>query len=234
MIGAHDLGGKSGSGAVKVTTEHSEALFHANWERRAFALTLATGMLGRWNIDESRHARENQAVARYASNSYYETWLVGLQKLLVEKGLVTQSELAALPLAKTVEVEATAHSQPCETLSARTPAQAAVALRRGGPTLMQSQVTARFSMGERVRVLAMTQAGHTRAPQYTHNAVGVIAAINGVHVFPDANAHRKNGANTVGEPLYTVEFSSVALFGAASEVGDSVFVDLWEPYLSHA
>ena len=42
-----------------------EPLFHAEWERRAFALTLATGMLGQWNIDESRHARENQAPQRY-------------------------------------------------------------------------------------------------------------------------------------------------------------------------
>jgi nitrile hydratase len=84
MIGAHDLGGAQGFGAVAATKD--EALFHSAWERRAFALTLATGMLGQWNIDESRHARENQQPQRYLDNSYYETWLVALQKLLLKKG----------------------------------------------------------------------------------------------------------------------------------------------------
>jgi nitrile hydratase len=99
---------------------------------------------------------------------------------------------------------------------------------------METDAVPRFALGERVRVLPMTQAGHTRAPQYTHGASGVITAYNGVHIFPDANAHRTSGADTVGEPLYTVEFSSVELFGAVSQPGDSVFVDLWEPYLSYA
>jgi nitrile hydratase len=104
MIGAHDLGGKRGFGCVLPASNANaqgsdlvEPLFHAEWERRAFALTLATGMLGQWNIDESRHARENQAPQRYLDNSYYETWLVGLQKLLHEKGMLEREELAALP-----------------------------------------------------------------------------------------------------------------------------------------
>ena len=107
MIGAHDLGGKRGFGCVLPASNANaqgsdlvEPLFHAEWERRAFALTLATGMLGQWNIDESRHARENQAPQRYLDNSYYETWLVGLQKLLHEKGMLEREELAALPFAR--------------------------------------------------------------------------------------------------------------------------------------
>ena len=58
MIGAHDLGGKQGFGRVlpvrkpdTSASDRHEPLFHAEWERRAFALTLATGMLGQWNID---------------------------------------------------------------------------------------------------------------------------------------------------------------------------------------
>ena len=49
MNGAHDLGGAHGFGAV--VAEPDEPVFHAEWERRAFALTVATGFLGRWNID---------------------------------------------------------------------------------------------------------------------------------------------------------------------------------------
>ena len=145
MIGAHDLGGKRGFGRVLPASNANaqgsdlvEPLFHAEWERRAFALTLATGMLGQWNIDESRHARENQAPQRYLDNSYYETWLVGLQKLLHEKGMLEREELAALPFAASVEISASSsnpqRSRPIT--EAATPAKAAALLARGGPTLL--------------------------------------------------------------------------------------------------
>ena len=85
MNGAHDLGGQHGLGAINPESEAEEPVFHAEWERRVFALTLATGMLGKWNIDESRFARERQHPVTYLSNSYYANWLAGLEKLLQEK-----------------------------------------------------------------------------------------------------------------------------------------------------
>ncbi|MEA2818783.1 MAG: nitrile hydratase subunit beta, partial [Bradyrhizobium sp.] len=57
MDGAHDMGGVAWSGPV--VPEPDEPMFHAEWERRAFAITLAMGMPGGWNIDMSRFAREN-------------------------------------------------------------------------------------------------------------------------------------------------------------------------------
>ena len=57
MDGVHDMGGMDGFG--KVEPEPNEPVFHADWERRAFALTLAMGMPGGWNIDVSRSARES-------------------------------------------------------------------------------------------------------------------------------------------------------------------------------
>ena len=58
MEGAHDMGGVAWSGPV--IPEPDEPMFHAEWERRAFAITLAMGMPGGWNIDMSRFARENR------------------------------------------------------------------------------------------------------------------------------------------------------------------------------
>ena len=92
MNGGHDLGGRQGFGTINAEPESEEPLFHAEWERRIFALTLATGMLGQWSIDESRHARERQNPADYLRHSYYENWLVGLEKLLEEKDLVARIE----------------------------------------------------------------------------------------------------------------------------------------------
>ena len=50
-----DLGGQPGHG--RVVPEAEGELFHAAWERRALALTLAMGAAGAWNIDMSRAAR---------------------------------------------------------------------------------------------------------------------------------------------------------------------------------
>ena len=77
MNGAHDLGGMHGLGPINPELENEEPWFHSDWEKRVFAMTLATGMLGQWNIDTSRHAREHQHPADYLKNSYYENWLAG-------------------------------------------------------------------------------------------------------------------------------------------------------------
>ena len=90
MIGGHDLGGKHGLGPINPEAESEEPLFHEEWERHVFALTIATGMLGQWNIDESRHARERQHPVDYLNNSYYENWLVGLETLLQDKDLLAR------------------------------------------------------------------------------------------------------------------------------------------------
>ncbi len=91
MNGAHDLGGMHGLGPVDA--EVDEPWFHAEWERRAFALTLAMGGRGEWNIDRSRHARENTDPVTYLSQSYYQIWLRGLETLLLERGHLAPGEL---------------------------------------------------------------------------------------------------------------------------------------------
>ncbi|HUE46885.1 MAG TPA: nitrile hydratase subunit beta, partial [Aestuariivirgaceae bacterium] len=68
MNGAQDLGGMMGFGPIE--PEENEPVFHAEWERRAFALTLAMGATGAWNLDVSRHARESLDPARYLSSTY--------------------------------------------------------------------------------------------------------------------------------------------------------------------
>ena len=50
MNGAHDMGGVHGFGQVE--PEPNEPAFHADWEKRAFALTLAMATPGRL---EHRH-----------------------------------------------------------------------------------------------------------------------------------------------------------------------------------
>ena len=71
-----------------------DVVFHADWHARALALTLASGSLGKWNIDVSRHARECLSPKDYTAFSYYEKWMGGLAALLVDTGVLTREELA--------------------------------------------------------------------------------------------------------------------------------------------
>src|SRR5688500_10796171 len=93
MNGAHDLGGMHGFGPINPEPEAQGPVFHAAWEQRLFSLALAGGALVKSNIDMSREARERQPPVDYLRHTYYENWLAGLEKLLVEKGLVTPEEL---------------------------------------------------------------------------------------------------------------------------------------------
>ncbi len=93
MNGAHDMGGMDGFGPVEI--EKNEPLFHAEWERRVMAFTIAMAAHGLWNIDASRFARENRDPLGYLEDSYYERWLYGLEVLLEQNGLVTRDEIAA-------------------------------------------------------------------------------------------------------------------------------------------
>src|SRR5207244_10033593 len=76
MNGVHDMGGMHGLGPVE--PEPNEPVFHHDWERKAFALTMAAGFLGKWNIDMGRYARELMPGPEYLTTSYYEHWLYGL------------------------------------------------------------------------------------------------------------------------------------------------------------
>ena len=221
MQGAHDLGGKHGLGFIKPEPENEEPVFHTDWERKVFGLTMAAGMLGKWNIDESRYARECQHPIDYLSHSYYENWLAGLTKLLIEKDLISDEELKA----NSVGPSATLHGE----LRVPSPQDAEKILTSGGSSLLESAKEQAFSIGDSVRVRKNHTTGHTRAPSYVQGSTGTIFKCSGCHVFPDTHAKGIKG----GEHLYTVCFIAESLWGTPT--GNSeVLIDLWEPYLEAA
>ena len=221
MNGPHDLGGQDGLGPIRPESEHDEPVFHASWERRVFALTLAAGASGQWNLDQSRHARERQHPIAYLSHSYYENWLAGLETLLLENNMVTPDELAS---GITGSLPDPNRSPPLQATDV------ASALHRGKSVQMPIDRPARFHVGENVRVMNNHPRGHTRAPRYTRGRTGLIKTYHGAHVFPDQHAKGER----VGEPLYSVEFTSHELWGTGGNPLDAILVDLFEPYLEHA
>jgi nitrile hydratase beta subunit len=218
MNGAQDLGGMQAFGPIQVGAE--ESLFHADWERRVLAITLAMGAVGKWNIDMSRAARESLPPAQYLSSSYYEIWFEGLKKLLLNTGLVTEDEIeagkskrAAAPVPRVLKA-----------------GEVAAALLRGSPVDRPPAADARFKLGDAVRTRQLNPSTHTRLPRYCRGRRGHIIAVRGAHVFPDANAL---GLGEQPQWLYTVRFASKELWGTDTSAG-SVCVDCWEPYLDHA
>src|SRR5699024_1617373 len=121
----------------------NEPVFHAEWEARALAVTLAMGAWGKWNIDASRHARESLPPADYLRYSYYERWIEALANMMVEHGLVSAEELeSGRP------EDGGARAQP--PLDAT---KALAALRRGGPTARALDGKPRFAVGQKVRAI---------------------------------------------------------------------------------
>ncbi|NEW90342.1 nitrile hydratase subunit beta [Rhodopseudomonas sp. BR0M22] len=218
MNGAHDMGGMDGFGPV--LPEPNEPLFHAAWERRAFALTLAMGRPGGWNIDMSRFARENRAPVDYLSMSYYQLWLAGLEALMAERGLVTADEIAAgSPL------------HPRKDVPVLGAADVAPMLGRGTPTERDAPVPARFGVGDRVRARELHPRTHIRLPRYVRGRVGTVELVHGAHVFPDSHAH---GGGEQPQWLYTVAFEARELWGDDADPASRVSVDAWDSYLEPA
>lgn len=224
MNGVHDMGGLQGFGPVQI--EADEPLFHADWERRALGLTLAMGASGQWNIDLSRAARESLPPATYLASSYYEIWIRALEKLMLQRGLVSPAELQKVepidpprPLARVLQA-----------------AQVDAALLRGSPATRAGTDPSRFAPGDRVRALNIHPRGHTRLPRYVRGQVGTVTLVHGRHVFADRHAATAPGQPFDDRPewLYTVVFDGRDLWGPDAEPGTSVSVDAWQPYLEAA
>jgi nitrile hydratase len=209
-----DLGGKDGYG--RVVPEPETEYFHAAWEPKALALTLAMSATGAWNLDMARSARET--LPDYPALSYYAIWLKALQKLMVERDLVRTDEIAA---------ERMLHpSRPLSPILRA--ADVASALKKGSPTMRSAVAPARFAVGERVRTRKEEIPHHTRLPRYARGKIGRIERVHGVHVFADANAR---GLGEQPQWLYTVAFEGHELWGNGAAPGLIVSIDAWEPYL---
>ena len=213
MNGVHDMGGMHGFGAIE--REDNEPVFHYAWERRVFALRMACGALRKWNIDMARHANERMPPAEYLPATYYERWLWGLKRLLVEHGLATEAEMQGGKSIAPVP----------RSLKAFPPDQVENAVRTGGKYRLHAVVAPRFAVGVPVIARNINPTGATRLPRFVRGKRGVVNRDHGVYVFPDANAA---GLGPKPQHLYSVRFAATELWGDGGSHSDSVYVDLWD------
>jgi nitrile hydratase len=214
--GVHDMGGMANLG--QIAPEPDEPVFHHAWESRVHAMTVASPTRG--NIDAGRHQRELIPGPEYLAMTYYEKWFRSLSELLLKHGLVTPAELA------------TGRADPTAPKATPRLAAAAVEAAMTSPgSYVREASPPQFAPGDRVRARNLHPPGHTRLPRYVRGREGVVSALHGAHVFPDAHAH---GGGEAPKPLYTVTFAATELWGPDANPRDSVNLDLWEPYLERA
>jgi nitrile hydratase subunit beta len=198
--GIHDLGGMHGFGPVR--PEPDEPVFHARWEGRVRAMMMRT--VGRYyHLDEFRHAIERMPAGDYLRAGYYEKWLHAVQTMLLEKGVITEEELATGRASGPAPQPQHQPSKP-------------------------PQLHPRFRPDDRVVTRVIHPNGHTRLPRYARGKHGRVRTVNGPFLLPDANAH---GKQADWQACYAVEFSAKDLWGSDAPDSDRVCVDLWESYL---
>lgn len=90
MQRVHDRGGRPGAGPID-RSEHDYAV----WEKQTDALVVVCIRKKLITMDELRRAMEGIAPATYEALDYYGRWIVGLEKLTIEKGILTAEEIEA-------------------------------------------------------------------------------------------------------------------------------------------
>ena len=218
MNGVHAMGGMDGFGKVEV--EPNEPPLHEAWEGRVLAMVSALWYARAWHIDDTRYAQETLPPQVYLAASYWWRWALSIQKNLLERGLVTQDEIAA-----------GRSLRPGKPLSRKLTADVVRTRMPRGNFFRQQQGPVKFKPGDRVRTRNIHPQTHTRLPRYARGKTGVVELIHGCQAYPDSVATDRGD-----DPqwLYTVVFDAREIWGADADPTLSISIDAFEPYLEPA
>jgi nitrile hydratase subunit beta len=211
MEGAHDLGGIGGFGDVR--SDDGEVVTHEPWELRA-------QLLGLMACRGARAWIERIDTATYLTTPYYARWLLAAEMGAVARGLLTAGELSAWQQ---------------RIADGEVPPEVHDAALRGHverfmttPETMAPATNPTFSVGQTVRVRRTYSPDvHHRIPRYVRGVAGSVISVAGDE---RRAGHRDNDY----EPVYTVRFSSLDVWGATTEPPFTLQVDLWQSYLEDA
>ena len=215
MRRVHDVGGTRGFGPLEI--EENEPVFHEEWEGRVFGMMTTVGH----RAFPMRPTIESIEPATYLASSYYEKWLIAL-----EKGFVQSGSLRADELRDCVELRRRNPDAPVSQNHDSTLTRSAWRDRysQRSPKYDGDPV---FSDGDVVVTRHMDPAGHTRIPQYAQGKRGTVHALRGAYDLLDLKVQ----GILKPEPVYTVAFDARELWGDEAESSQRVYIDLWESYL---
>ena len=220
MNGIHDIGGMDNIGPVNI--EKDEPVFHDDWERKVYAMTLATMGTGIFVTDEVRYVTETIPPRDYLTFKYYEKWLYSLEQLMLQKNMVTREELESGKV-MAPELTADVEAAPVERMQ--------YGMNNRIPVFVETDIPPKFKAGDTIIARNINPLHHTRIPRYIRGRRGVVEQDHGIFLLPDTNAH---GGPDKPQHVYNVRFSARELWGEDAPANDSVYIDLFDDYMDPA
>ena len=203
--------------------ESDEPVFHSEWERRTFGLSLSTRLGSHVTLDRFRQYQAALPPDRYLASSYYERWLHAVERVMLDEGVLTEDELESL--------EAAPGPVPEPWLATSEVASTALALVESGrKRFVEAAGDPAFAVGDQIRVLNIPPRIYDRLPGYVRERAGVIDEHYGSFGNPDELVTGRFDVS--GAHLYRIRFGATELWGAEAESpGDELCVDVFEHYL---
>ncbi|WP_084247674.1 nitrile hydratase subunit beta [Gordonia hydrophobica] len=224
--GIHDCGGMTGYGPVPY--QKTEPFFHHEWEGRTLSILTWMHLKGISWWDKSRFYREMMGNENYVNelrDSYYTHWLSAAERILVSDRYFTEEErkhrVEEILDGRYVDRPPYQEFDEAQIQEAIDRMHTPHSLKREGPE-------PGFTIGDEVLVKNMNPLGHSRCPKFVRARTGKISNYHGCQLYPETTYLELAGD---ARPLYTVEFTSRELWGEDGNDRDTVYVDLWEPYL---
>ena len=219
MNSIHDIGGMDNVGPVPI--EKDEPVFHEDWEKKVYAMTLATMGAGIFVTDEVRYLTETIPPADYLTFSYYEKWLYSLEQMMLQKNVLTLEEL------ETGVVTAPELASGIEAASLE---RMEYGMKNRIPVFVDADIPPKFNAGDAIIARNINPPHHTRIPRYLRGKRGTVEQDHGIFLLPDANAH---GGPDKPQHVYSVRFSARELWGEDAPANDTLYIDLFDDYMDH-
>jgi nitrile hydratase beta subunit len=236
----HYLGGLEG---LPEPLNFEKRVFVENWERRIFGIHVAmmglsnhlgsslpqypiddvpTAFKDEWTWADLRTGAEAMNPFDYFKFRYYEKWLGGITQFFIDKGYISEEELAS----RTKEQSAN-HGSAADPVAAID--EQVIEYLHKGDSPRRDVAHPKFAVGDNVRITNVPAAAHTRLPGYLRGRTGTVE-----RVFEGDYAYFTHTADGIGDPMpiYIVEFPPSALWGSQAEPGrETVYAELFEAYL---
>ena len=234
----HYLGGLEG---LPEELSLEKRVFVEDWEKRIFGIHVAmmglsnhlgaalptypidevpTAFTDEWTWADLRTGAEAMNPFDYFKFRYYEKWLGGITQFFLDKGYVTEEEIAA----KVGELTP-ATADPVEAIDDQV-----IAYLRRGDSPRRDVAHPKYPVGSAVRITNVAADAHSRLPGYLRGRTGTVE-----RVFEGDYAYFTHTGDGIGDPMpiYIVEFDPADVWGPRAEAGpETLYAELFEVYLA--
>jgi nitrile hydratase subunit beta len=235
----HYLGGLEGL-PEPLTLE--KRVFVEDWEQRIFGIHVAmmglsnhlgsalpeypidevpTAFKDEWTWADLRTGAEAMNPFDYFKFRYYEKWLGGISQFFIDKGYVTEEELAA----RIAELAPAPETEDAPAIDDQV-----ISYLRLGDSPRRDVAHPKFPVGSTVRITNVPADAHSRLPGYLRGRVGTVQ-----RVFEGDYGYFTHTGDGIGDPMpiYIVEFDPTEIWGPRAEDGPlKLYGELFEAYLA--